>query len=59
MAKYPSFSIDRIAAVLEETLDAYEHPGSWLHCLPSLLDGGGGARVARRIASLMRGGSAP
>jgi spore coat polysaccharide biosynthesis protein SpsF len=48
---YPGISIDRTGECLQEALDAYLDPGSWLHELPSLLDGAGGVRVANRIAS--------
>lgn len=50
---YPAISIDRMVVHLEEALEAFRAPRSWVHELPPLLDRAGAARVAKRIASTL------
>lgn len=52
---HPDLPVSRVAARLQDALLAYRDAGSWLHRLPTVVDGAGATRVARRIAAALRG----
>lgn len=52
---HPTIGADAVAVALDRALRESSGQGAWQRHMPILLDGGGSTRVARRIASHVRG----